>query len=71
MFGRLPRIYRWRMVAVALVLSAGIGAWLAASTPLPLVAANGGLLGAVAGLAVAYALVHDFSRRRTPARARR
>lgn len=63
MFGRLPRIYRWRTVAIALLVFVAAGAWLVTSTPIPLVTPAGGLVGAVAGIAVGYALVHDFSRR--------
>lgn len=71
MFGRLPRIYRWRTVALALLVFVAVGTWLAISTPLPLVAAGGGLVGGVAGLLVAYTLVHDFAHRGEPVRVRR
>lgn len=71
MFGRLPTLYRWRTVAVALIVCTLAGLWLAGFTPLPVLAPVGALAGAAAGLAVAYALVHDFSHRPRPVPVRR
>lgn len=70
MFGRLPRLYRWRTVAVALLVCAALGAWLVSETPIPLVASVGALLGGAAGIAVAYSLLHDFHHKPQPVRVR-
>ena len=66
MFGRLPTLYRWRTVAVAFIVCTLSGLWLAGFTPIPVVPSLGALIGAAAGLTVAYALVHDFSHRPRP-----
>lgn len=72
MIGRLPRLYRWRTVAIALVACVGVGAWLAASTPVPVVAPVGALVGGLAGALLAFVLLHDFSHHRAhPVRVRR
>lgn len=61
MMGPLPTLYRWRVAVVALLFCGAVGAWLAYSTPIPVVVTVGALLGAVAGLLVAFALVHEFT----------
>lgn len=68
MIGPLPTLYRWRTAVVALLVCIGAGAWLAHSTPIPVVVALGGLIGGLAGLVVAFALLHDFSHRPRPVR---
>lgn len=70
MIGPLPRIYRWRTTVVALLVCVGVGAWLAHSTPVPVVATGGALIGGLAGVLVAYVLLHDFSHRPHPVRVR-
>ncbi|HQR27347.1 MAG TPA: hypothetical protein PLP61_09935 [Nocardioides sp.] len=71
MIGPLPTLYR-RLTAVAVLLVCiATGAWLAHSTSVPAVVAAGAAVGALAGMLVAFALLHDFSRRPAPVRARR
>jgi hypothetical protein len=64
----LPRLYRFVLIAVVLALGIGAGAWLAQLTDLP---AGGVLVGSVAGLLIAYLLVHDFHHAPRPARVQR
>ena len=45
---------------VGLVTTAGTGAWVAWSTPLPLVPASGALVGALLGVAAVGAFLHVF-----------
>jgi hypothetical protein len=59
-FGPLPRIYRILVIAGTVLLSVGGGVWLAHSLALPL-PFRGVLVGAVFGVLIAFALVHDFS----------
>ncbi len=61
--GPLPPLYRWRTIAVVLLVCVTLGAWLAFSTPLPVMVTAGALLGGLAGVLLAYLLVHDFSAR--------
>jgi peptidoglycan/LPS O-acetylase OafA/YrhL len=55
----LPRLYRIVVVAVVLALGIGAGVWLTQSWDLP---AGGFVVGCLAGLVIAYLLVHDFHR---------
>ncbi len=72
MFGPLPALHRFALVAAALVVCVGIGLWLGAMPELPLNLRAGLLAGAGAGAAAAFVLVHDFhSRQSGPVRARR
>jgi hypothetical protein len=71
MFGPLPPLYRWRTVVVAVLVFIAAGAWLAHATPVPLVVTLGALLGGLAGVLVAFALLHDFSHRPRTVRVRR
>jgi len=61
----LPRLYRIVVVAVVLALGLGAGVLMAQSWDLP---AGGVLVGSLAGLALAYLLVHDFHHAPRPAR---
>ncbi len=65
MFGPLPQLYRVLVVVGAVLLSIGVGVWLtfAFDLSLPL---GGLLLGGAVGIVLAFALVHDFSRRQQP-----
>ncbi len=66
MLGPLPRLYRSLVATTALVVFIACGVWLAQILPLPV---GGLLLGSVAGVLIAFVLVHDFHQRRTqPAR---
>ena len=58
MFGPLPRLYRLLMIAVALVVFLGVGAWVGHLTVVPVPLPVGALLGALAGVLVAWALIH-------------
>lgn len=60
MLGPLPRMHRWILIAVSLLVCVASGAWLAWFTPVPIVASAGALIGAAAGVVAAYAMVHDF-----------
>jgi hypothetical protein len=55
------------MLVVLTTLTAAVvsGAWIAHFSPLPVAAVAGAAWGAVAGLLLAYALVHDFHHQRT------
>ena len=68
MLGPLPPLYRWVVAVLALVASAGVGAWLAIMLTSPLTdgAAAGAAIGAVLGAVVVMLLLHDT----TPARHR-
>ena len=65
MFGPLPQLYRFLVVAFAILVFIGGGVWLAHAFDVPL--PFGGVLGGTAaGALIAYALVHDFSHRSEP-----
>lgn len=69
MLGPLPRLHRSLVATVAFLVVIAWGVWLAQMLPLPV---GGLLVGTVAGVLVAFVLVHDFHQRRTqPARALR
>jgi hypothetical protein len=70
MLGPLPYFHRVAVVLAVLLTTVALGAWLGHFTPVPVAAGAGALVGAVAGLAVAYALVHARGQAH-PARARR
>ena len=61
----LPRLYRMIVVSVVLALGIGAGVLLTQFWDLP---AGGVLVGSLAGLGVAYLLVHDFHHAPRPAR---
>ena len=72
MLGPLPTLHRFVMVLAALVVCTGIGLWLGAMPDVALNLRVGLLAGAIAGVAAAFVLVHDFHQRQgRPARARR
>lgn len=66
MFGPLPRLYRLLIVVVAVVAFLGAGALVAQLSAVPVPLPLGALLGALAGVAVSWALVHDFHGRPRP-----
>jgi len=70
LIGPLPQLYSVLAAVVALVAFLGAGAWLGHLTvvrvPLPV----GAVLGGLAGVTVAWAVVHDSQRRRLPVRGR-
>ncbi len=72
MLGPLPSLHKFVIVLSALVVCTGIGLWFGVMPAVPLNLRVGLLAGTGAGLAAAYALVHDFHRRQVrPAPARR
>ena len=71
MFGPLPRLHRLLLVATALLVGVGSGAWLAHLSVTSVAVSVGAAVGAVVGLLLAYALVHDFHAGTRTARLRR
>lgn len=63
MLGPLPRLYRFVLAVIAVVVFLGAGAWIAQFTALPMLASVGAGVGAAIGLVAAYLLVHDFTAR--------
>ena len=70
MLGPLPYFHRVAVVLAVLMTSVGSGAWIGHFTPIPVAAGAGALVGLLAGVAVAYALVHA-GHQAHPARAQR
>lgn len=68
MFGPLPRLHRMLVLTTVVLVAVASGAWLAHFTALPAAAAAGAAWGAIAGLLLAYVLLHDFHRRPRAAR---
>ncbi|GAA4366910.1 hypothetical protein [Nocardioides caricicola] len=71
MIGPLPRLHRLLVVAVALIVAIASGAWVAHFSPLPVAAAAGAMWGFLAGVVLAYVLVHDFHSHADAVRVRR
>jgi hypothetical protein len=72
MLGPLPALHRLVLVVAAVIVCTGIGIWFGVMPEVPLNLRVGILAGTGAGVAAAFALVHDFHERQTPvARARR
>ena len=72
MLGPLPPLHRLLVSVLALVACVGVGAWLAFTLPIPLVAPTGAAIGAVLGGGVVALLLHDGRHRPTaPVRGRR
>ena len=63
MLGPLPALHRFLLVLAALVVCVGIGLWFGAVPEIPLNLRVGLVAGAVAGIAAAFVLVHDFHQR--------
>jgi membrane protein YdbS with pleckstrin-like domain len=57
--GPLPRLHRWIVCALALVACIGVGAWLAFTLPVPVLAGSGATVGAALGLVVVLLVLHD------------
>ncbi|MFN8194892.1 MAG: hypothetical protein U0R80_11495 [Nocardioidaceae bacterium] len=60
-FGRLPRLYRWRTIAAVLVVSMVAGAWFAHETHLPVVTPLGVVMGGLVGVLLAHLVVHQVA----------
>jgi hypothetical protein len=68
MLGPLPRLYRVLLVVVSVIVFLTAGAYVGHLTVVPVPIEVGAVLGAFAGLAVAWALLHDFHHATHPAR---
>ena len=62
MLGRLPARYRLAIWIAGLLSFAGIGAWLALTTPLPVVWSSGAVVGGVLGVLAVAAFLHLFDK---------
>ena len=71
MLGPLPLLHKYALVLSAILVCLGIGFWVGTVPEVPLNLRVGLLAGAAAGVAAAFALVHDFHHRPRPARIRR
>jgi hypothetical protein len=60
MLGPLPTRYRYFILVTSMLACLGLALWLAGTVALPV---GGYLVGLLAGGAVAFALLHDFSHR--------
>ena len=56
--GRLPSRYRLTIWIAGLLTFAGVGAWLAWTTPLPMVWSSGALVGAALGVLMVAGYLH-------------
>jgi hypothetical protein len=70
-FGPLPRLHQLLVVLTTLGVGIASGIWLAQFSSVPAAALAGAGWGAVAGLSLAYLLLHDFHHRPRPVRVRR
>ena len=60
MLGPLPALYRIIVSVCALLACVGLGAWLAFTLPVPLLAGAGASIGAGIGVVVVLLLTNDF-----------
>ncbi len=63
MFGPLPRLHLITLATASVAVFLGVGLWVGHLTVMPFTLPVGAVLGAFAGIAVAWLLVHDFHRR--------
>ena len=68
MLGPLPPLHRWVVGLLAVVACVGLGAWLAAVTPIPLLPRAGAGVGAALGAVVVALLLHHHDGPRTGSR---
>ena len=59
MLGPLPPLYRWIVCLLALVACIGVGAWLAFTLPVPVLATSGAAIGAALGVVLVILVLHD------------
>ena len=71
MLGPLPRLHRWIVCALALVTCIGVGAWLAFTLPIAVIAPTGAMIGAMLGALVVLGMLHEDEPRPSRVRARR
>jgi di/tricarboxylate transporter len=70
-FGPLPLLHRILVVATVLAVGVVSGIWIAQFASAPAAAAAGASWGALAGMLLAFVLLHDFHHRPRPVRVRR
>jgi hypothetical protein len=63
LFGPLPVLHKIVLVAGALAVWNGLGAWSGAVPHVPVTLGPGIVLGTIAGVVTAYVLLHEFPRR--------
>ena len=63
LFGPLPVLHKIVLVAGALAVWIGLGAWSGVMPHIPVTLGPGIVLGTIAGVVTAYVLLHDFQRR--------
>lgn len=71
MLGPLPPLYRLIVSVLALLAFVGVGAWLAFTLPIAVVAPTGAMIGAMLGALVVLAMLHEDAPRPSRVRARR
>lgn len=71
MLGPLPPLYRLIVSVLALLSFVGVGAWLAFTLPVAVVAPTGAMLGALVGALVVLGMLHEDAPPPARARARR
>jgi hypothetical protein len=69
--GPLPQLHRLLLITTVLVVGIASGAWIAHFTILPVAATVGAAVGGLAGVLLAYVLVHDWSHHTRAVRVRR
>jgi hypothetical protein len=57
--GPLPPLHRWLVCILALVACIGVGAWLAFTLPVEILATSGAAIGAALGMLVVALVLHD------------
>lgn len=71
MLGPLPPLYRLIVSVLALLAFVGVGAWLAFTLPIAVIAPTGAMIGAMLGALVVLGMLHEDAPRPSHARARR
>jgi hypothetical protein len=69
--GPLPPLYRLIVSVLALLAFVGVGAWLAFTLPIAVVAPTGAMIGAMLGALVVLGMLHEDAPRPSHARTRR
>ena len=71
MLGPLPPLYRLIVSVLALLAFVGVGAWLAFTLPVAVIAPTGAMIGAVLGALVVLGMLHEDAPPPSRVRARR
>jgi hypothetical protein len=69
--GPLPPLYRLIVSVLALLAFVGVGAWLAFTLPIAVIAPTGAMIGAMLGALVVLGMLHEDAPRPSRVRARR